>query len=153
MQELLVGMVISSIIIGMMYTIYVQINEQMLGHNKNQQELMEFNQFRQILSKDMLLAKSIEGSNEKEFKLTFNKEDYTYTLNENMIIRDRNNSVKDTFNLVFTRMEIKEDDKDGAQGNKTLLLTTKLLGEEIILFESKSIANANQINDLYLNEY
>ncbi|WP_298487859.1 hypothetical protein [uncultured Maribacter sp.] len=137
----------------MMYTIYEHINKQLLGHNRDQQGLMIYNQFRQVLCKDVLFASTMEESNNNTFKLVFREETYTYKMYKNKIIRDTDNGMKDTFNLSFVRMKIEETITEENKRKKALFLTTRVLGEEITLFEEKNDTNANYINNLYLNGY
>lgn len=152
-QELVVSLVISSIIIGMIYTIFIHINKQLIGYNDDQQELMIFNQFRQVLGKDILFATHIEQNDPKEFTIVFSNDSYSYKITKNSIIRDRNNGLKDTFNLEVTKIELTNNKVEEMLLDKAIRLHTRLMGEEIILFEGKIESNANRINELYLNEH
>ncbi len=152
-QELVVSLVISSIIIGMMYTLYIHVNKQLIGYNDDQRELMIFNQFRQVLCKDVLLATHIELNNTREFTIVFPNDSYSYRITKNSIIRNRNNGFKDTFNLEVTQIELTNDKVEEMSVDKAIRLHTRLMGEEIILFEGKTGSNANRINEFYLNEH
>lgn len=149
-QELLIGLVISAIIIGMTYTIYLQINKQLYVYQHNQEELMEFNQFRQVFSKDILLCQYFELVNSKELKVVFPKEKYVYTFKKNLVVREREENIKDTFKLTVTQLIQKEAIEDFAN-YQTIRLHTRLLQEEVELFESKKEAIAVQINKEFVN--
>lgn len=152
MQELLVSLVISSLIIGMVYTIYAQLNKQLFSYSQDQEEIMVFNQFRHIVSKDISLAKSIDKTGDEELEVIFPDKSHTYTFKYGQVIRDRENNIKDTFEIAIQKMELNQE-VTGTVGDQTLTLTTSLLDEDIVLFENKSRSIADKINDLYLNEH
>lgn len=152
MQELLVGLVVSSLIIGMMYTIYAQINKQLFVYKAQQDELMTFNQFKQLLSNDVQRAKQIEKQNDGSLVLTFSDERYTYTMKEKFVIRNRNNGIRDTLAIAITKMDLDLASTEDSE-YQTLRMTTHLLDEEIVLFEAKRTSVAERINALFLDEY
>lgn len=152
MQELLVGLVVSSLIIGMMYTIYAQINKQLFVYKAQQDELMTFNQFKQLLSNDVQRSKQIEKQNDGSLVLTFSDERYTYTMKEKFVIRNRNNGIRDTLAIAITKMDLDLASTEDSE-YQTLRMTTHLLDEEIVLFEAKRTSVAERINALFLDEY
>lgn len=147
-QELLVTMVISSLIMGMVYVIYVQIHKQLYTFSEYGQQQMDYNQFKTVLASDIFYAKNIERYGESGLKLCFGKEEYQYLFLRNMVVRDRQGEAMDTFNIKTTSFEFEEK-----EDYRTLRLGAQIQGEPLTIFEAKEIEVADDINQMYCNEY
>jgi type II secretory pathway component PulJ len=144
-QELLVGLVVSSLIMGMIYGIYVQLNKQLVTYDLTRQELMVFNQFKQLLASDFALANSIEQTGNTTITFDFSDKEYTYQFLSNVAIRTRENNVKDTFAIAIMDFDLNTN----PNSFHTLVVHTRLMNETIQLYESKEIELASQINKMY----
>jgi hypothetical protein len=149
-QELLIGMVISAIIIGMTYTIYAQINKQLYVYQQNQDEIMEFNQFRQVFSKDIALCQYFKLLNNRELCLVFSNGNYAYRFENSQVVREREEGIKDTFKLSVAQLVVKEEIGTISK-HQTVQVHTSLLQEKIELFESKKEPIAITINNLFVD--
>ncbi|UII80122.1 type II secretion system protein J [Flagellimonas sp. CMM7] len=144
MQELLVAMVISSLIIGLVYSIYVQLNKQLYSYSVRQQEMVVFEQFKQVLASDIFKAMAIEKSSENNLRIAFRDGEHNYLFLMDKVVRNRKDMVKDTFHLAFSEVALKQN-----KNHTSIELTTILGGEPFTLFEGKEISAANRINSIY----
>lgn len=148
-QELLIGLVISSIIIGMVYTIYVQFNKQLITYSKDQSITMEFNQFRQVLSKDIYYCKDFSFNNDDELELIFSENVFTYKFLKDKIVRKRNN-IEDEFQLPNGKIVYKYHIE---QGYKEVEVFLQVFNREVILFENKIVPLDIRMNEFLISEY
>lgn len=148
--ELVIGLVISSIVISMVYVIYENISKQMIEYSLQQEELMEYNQFQSILFKDIKLAKELVIIDQKHIRLDMQSKQIDYFFYRDNIVRKSN--AKETFNLKVLGVEFNNREKV-LEEQQTIKLKTSLLGQEIIVFEEKPISRAKQINNYFLSEY
>ena len=151
-QELLVGLVISSLIIGFVYGIYVQLGKQMMAYQNDQEAHMHHNQFRQILAKDVHLGEVIVAQDANSFSVQRKGTEHRYTIMKDIIVRNRPNGIRDTFFIRARDFELKEVTNTDHTG-QALLVETELFGETITLFESKWQSVANRINERYIDGY
>lgn len=145
-QELLIGLVISSIVIGMVYTIYVQFNKKLIMYGKDQSEIMEFNQFRQVFAKDICFAKDFSVE-DNELRIDFFDAVYVYKFLDNKIIRTRN-TVEDVFKISGSKVFFKN-----YKEFKMVSVSLKLLNENVTLVENKKMPIDVRLNELFVNEY
>ena len=127
MLELVIGMVISSLVITMVYVIYDNLSRQVVVYADQQDDLMAYNQFQNLFSKDVQLSKSIDIDDDKHIVLeVFNKEvhyffktekiirkaeaiDTTAERNYNFLVRNYNKeyAIKSMLNTYGTRVVVK----------------------------------------------
>lgn len=148
--EMIIGLTISSIIIAMVYLIYSNISRQMVSYTQQQNELMEYNQFQNVWSREIQLAKRINAETLREIRLELNKQHIEYRLEESQIIRE--SKTVDTFDI-----PVKEVTITLKQGKKVdhqiFIIKTELLGQEMTIFEEKQLTVAQKINEYFLNEH
>lgn len=106
---------------------------------------MVFNQFKQLFSADVALAKSIEQTGNRSLSLNFSDKQYTYKFLSNAVIRTRENKLKDTLTLAIIDFDFNTE----SSTSQKIVLNTKLMNETVQLFEAKEIELATQINDRY----
>jgi hypothetical protein len=123
----------------------VQLNKQLVTYDVTRQELMVFNQFKQLLSYDVALAKSIEQTGSNALIFNFSEKSYTYQFLNDAVIRTRENNLKDTFSIAIIDMRFNKKSKTF----QALELRTKLMNENILLYEAKEAELATQINAMY----
>ena len=144
-QELLIAMVISSLIIGMVYGIYVQLNKQLYTYSRHQQQMVVFNQFKQVLASDLFFAKSIEEDLDNRLTIKFREGgEHGYLFLHNKVVRNRDGVLKDTFDLNVSDFTLNHN-----ESYSNIALTTELDGELITIFEGKEITIADRINSMY----
>ncbi|WP_136464894.1 PilW family protein [Flagellimonas onchidii] len=143
-QELLVAMVISSLIIGMVYAIYVQLNKQLYTYGRHQEEMVSFNQFKHVLATDLFLGLAIEKETENRLTIRFRQGEHGYLFLEDKVIRNREGALQDTFDLGISGFELKAN-----ESYMGIALTTKMDGEPITIYEAKEIPIADRINSMY----
>lgn len=96
--ELLIGMIISSIVIGFGYAAYSLIYKQYLGYKNVKERLVETAQLNQILSNDLLNAENISFDENTLSLLKKNPNILQYQFLDTLILR-KENEVTDTFRI------------------------------------------------------
>lgn len=99
LMELLVGMIISSIVIGFGYGTYALVYKQYLSYKTVKKEIVEAMQLNSILNSDFAAAENILFN---ENKLTIDKKDniyLQYDFNDSIVLR-KENEITDTFKIV-----------------------------------------------------
>lgn len=150
MMEMMVGLVISSLVISMVYIIYENISKQVSQYYSDQNELMEYNQFQSLFSKDIRLAKGLQIINDNQIIVDLFSEKATYFFEKDYILRKT--KVLDTFHIKVVALEVGRKDEITSK-NKNIRLKTELLDQEIIIFEEKEIALAERLNRYLLIEH
>ena len=144
-QELLIAMVVSSLIMGMMYAIYVQLNQQLYAYRDYAQEQMEYNQFKSILASDLFHAHEIEAMEDNVIKLGFKEgRTHEYHFFAHRVVRERTDVLRDTFAIGITAFHWEEN-----QWGTRLRLETELGGIPITMTEVMETPIADQINKMY----
>jgi len=143
--ELTLGLLIVSLVIGMVYFIYTNITQQIMIYSKNQEVLVGYHRFQEVFSRDVKLSKNIEFQ-DKQIEIDIFAEKITYTVKENKIIRHAR--VNDTFNIKVSDVSYKMNDKLITKYN-TIKLSTEVLGRNVVFFEFKPIPVSKKINEYY----
>ena len=150
MLELVIGMVISSLVISMVYVIYDNISRQVIEYTKQQDDLVEYHQFQSLFSKDVQLSKSIDIDNDKHIALEVKNKEIHYFFEKERIIRK--SVTIDTFNLKVLEVEFNQNKKI-EEKYQLMKLKIEMLGTSLDLFESKEISLAMRMNNYLLDEY
>ncbi|WP_132066316.1 PulJ/GspJ family protein, partial [Aquimarina spinulae] len=87
MLELVIGMVISSLVITMVYVIYDNLSRQVVVYADQQDDLMTYNQFQNLFSKDVQLSTSIDIDDDKHIVLESANKEIHYFFKTEKIIR------------------------------------------------------------------
>ncbi|MDO6758568.1 prepilin-type N-terminal cleavage/methylation domain-containing protein [Tamlana sp. 2_MG-2023] len=148
--ELVVGMAISSIIISMVYLIYTNITRQITVYTFHQAELMEYNQFQNVLAIDVKMCRQLSYVDHKHIKLNMATNDIDYFFREGLVIRK--SMTQDTFKIKVKEIALNTNEYIHDE-YKTIRLTMSLLGEDVMVFEEKKIALAEQLNNFFLDGY
>lgn len=123
----------------------------MVSHINNSNSIMEFNQFRQVLSKDIFLSQDIELKND-ELKIRYAKKTFKYSFRNNKVVRLLGSNQSE-FTVRTDKPVITELNK-GKYSYKIFKLNVYILNDTIILFESKRNPVDKEINKLlFQNEY
>ncbi|MEB3346037.1 hypothetical protein U6A24_11225 [Aquimarina gracilis] len=150
MLELVIGMVISSLVVTMVYFIYDNLSRQVVEYSKQQDELMEYNMFQRLLSKDIQLSKELKVVDDEHVVFdNFNKEVHYFFQKERII---RKETSIDTFNIKTLSVDFKQSDKIDEK-YQLIRLKTEILGANFEIFESKEVSIAKRMNDYLLNEH
>jgi len=149
-MELVIGLAISSIIISMVYLIYSNISKQVIEYSVQQDELMEYNQFQNVLSADIRLCKQLIAIDKMSLRLAMADEKIHYFFEKEYSIRK--GKTQDTFRIQVKNMELSSKDRV-EEDYQMVRLKTTLLGQEIIVFEEKKISLAERLNNYFLSEY
>lgn len=96
--ELLIGMIISSIVIGFCYLSYSIIYKQYMSYKILKLEIVETIQFNSILNSDFIKAETVVFGDNKLILNSTNRSSLQYDLMDNYILR-KDGEVTDTFNL------------------------------------------------------
>lgn len=150
MLELVIGMVISSLVISMVYVIYDNISRQVIEYTKQQDDLVEYHQFQSLFSKDVQLSKSIDIDNDKHIALEVKNKEIHYFFEKEKIIRK--SVTIDTFNLKVLEVEFNQNKKI-EEKYQLMKLKIEMLGTSLDLFESKEISLAMRMNNYLLDEH
>ncbi|MBR9855992.1 MAG: hypothetical protein GYB37_15730 [Algicola sp.] len=146
-QELLVAMLVSSLIIGMIYTIYAQLNKQLYAYRDSYVERMEYQQFKKVLATDVFMGHTVERYGSNSIGIHFRKDTYTYVFLKDMVVRNRN-GVKDTFDIKIASIKM-----DVTERYISIWLNAFVEDEPILIYEAKETVLADKINKEYINEY
>jgi prepilin-type N-terminal cleavage/methylation domain-containing protein len=96
--ELLIGMIISSIVIGFGYAAYSLIYKQYLSYKQVKEKVVEITLFKQVLSTDMQQAAIISFSENTLSLLNKNKNPLEYHFYDDFIVR-KEKELSDTFKI------------------------------------------------------
>ena len=149
-MELIIGLVISSVIITMVYQIFTNISRQIVQYAKDQNELREFNQFQQLFYADIHLCKQLLFVNQSHIKLMMRENEIDYFFKDSLI--QRLGKAKDNFAINVLEVIFNSNDKV-SEDYQTIKLKTNILGEEVVIFEVKKISLAAQLNSYFLSEH
>lgn len=150
MLELMIGMVISSLIITMVYYIYDNLSKQVVMYTRQQNDLALYNQFQSFLSKDIRLSNTIAITDNSVALMHYNKE-IKYTFLKDKIIRKAEKTI-DTFGIKVLGVTLNETEKI-EERYQFVKLKLNVIGTTIDFFESKEISLASRINKHFLNEH
>lgn len=103
LMELLVGMIISSIVIGFCYMSYSIIYKQYKSYKILKLEIVETIQLNSILNTDFINAETVLFDNDKLILNSANRSQLQYDFNDNYILR-KDGEVTDTFKLSATEI-------------------------------------------------
>ncbi len=142
--ELVIGMVVSSLVISMVYSIYDNISRQMIQYKNQQDELMEYNQFQSIFHKDIKWSNEIVTMDSEKIALRGTSDTIVYNFLDNAIIRKATASL-DTFGIRVINVTY-PDKEEGVKNYEIIELTTRLLNNDVTIFESKRNTLATRIN-------
>ena len=135
LMELLIGMIISSIIIGFSYSGYRIIYSQFLDHKKVKKSILETAAINSILNNDFSNAQLIWTNDENQLDVYYNdKRELHYEFQDEYILR-RDNEIIDTFNIGAQNIQKKilfGNDYDYKN------LTTEFSFESVILGEKET---------------
>lgn len=145
-QELLVTMVVSSLVMGMVYAIYVQLNKQLYAFSEYGQQQMEYNQFKAVLASDIFFAQSMEKQGENGLTIHFREGNREYQFLKDMTVRHGKGEPRDTFAIETLSVEVAEND-----GYTSLKLNVVMGGQPLTIFEAKEVQVADQMNQMYGN--
>lgn len=149
MMEVLIGLLVSSLVIGMVYFIYSNLSGQIFTYINQQDEIMEYNQFQNLWHTDVRLSKQLTVDSPKQVSLTMPLQDVTYIFENEYILRKAQRL--DTFNIKTSKVEISKDEQS-SPSYYTIKLFTTLLEQEVTIFEEKRVHLADQINDQFIIE-
>ncbi|GAA4272070.1 hypothetical protein GCM10022258_13640 [Aquimarina gracilis] len=134
----------------MVYFIYDNLSRQVVEYSKQQDELMEYNMFQRLLSKDIQLSKELKVVDDEHVVFdNFNKEVHYFFQKERII---RKETSIDTFNIKTLSVDFKQSDKIDEK-YQLIRLKTEILGANFEIFESKEVSIAKRMNDYLLNEH
>jgi prepilin-type N-terminal cleavage/methylation domain-containing protein len=98
LMELLIGMIISSIVIGFGYATYSLIYKQYLGYKDVKEKIVELTQLDHVLRTDLITAEIISFNDNKLFLSGKDFKIVQYHFQDSLIVRTAN-EVKDTFQV------------------------------------------------------
>lgn len=150
MLELVMAMVISSLVISMVYVIYDNLSRQVIVYSKQQDELMAYNQFQAIFSKEVQLSKSLQIPTDNSIVLSVNDKEVRYVFEKQGVLRK--GETIETFMMPIVAVNFNQKETIEEQ-YRLLKFKTILLGTEVDFFESKEISLAERINTYLLSEY
>lgn len=146
--EALISLMLISIIIGLIYSLFTVVGRQMTLYEKENNEVVEYNLFNNVIKRDIERSNNYKILDNKVFLLDYLDNSITYHIYNGLIIRS--NQVKiDTFNFQIRNhsfIELKNHKK------AVIELEISLLRKSIFAnyFLKKDITNV--INDNYLYE-
>lgn len=143
--ELTIGLLIVSLVIGMVYFIYNNITQQIVSYSKDQEALIVYHQFQDVFSRDVKLSKNISFQ-DKRIEIHIFAEKITYNVRENEIIR--NGKIQDTFDIKVADVTYKVNRKS-INKYQTIKFSTEVLGRKVDFFEFKSLPVSQKINEFY----
>ncbi|WP_108808719.1 PulJ/GspJ family protein [Aquimarina spinulae] len=150
MLELVIGMVISSLVITMVYVIYDNLSRQVVVYADQQDDLMTYNQFQNLFSKDVQLSTSIDIDDDKHIVLESANKEIHYFFKTEKIIRKA--EAVDTFNIKVLEVLFDQNEKI-EEKYQIIKLKIEILGTSFDFFESKEISLASRMNNYLLDEY
>jgi len=150
MLELVIGMVISSLVITMVYFIYDNLSRQVIVYGQQQDQLMEYTMFQSLFSKDIKLSKTFEVIDDHNIAIEVLDEDVHYFFQKERIIRK--GIALDTFNIKVLKISFDQNEKI-EEKYKLIKLKTEVLGATFDVFESKEISLAKRMNTYLLDEH
>lgn len=145
-QELLVTMVVSSLVMGIVYAIYVQLNKHLYAFGEYGQQQMEYNQFKAVLASDIFFAQSIEKQRENGLTIHLREENREYHFLKDMVIRHGKGEPRDSFAIETLSLEVVEN-----ESYTFLKLDMVMGGQPLTIFEAKEVQVADQMNQMYGN--
>jgi prepilin-type N-terminal cleavage/methylation domain-containing protein len=104
--ELLIGMIISSIVIGFGYAAYSLIYKQYLAYKHVKEKVVEITLLNHVLSTDMLNAEIISFNENTLSLVGTNQNSLQYLFQDTLIVRTEN-ELTDTFNI--SALNVKTD--------------------------------------------
>lgn len=147
-QELLVTMIVSSLVMGMVYAIYVQLNKQLNAFSEYGQQQMEYNQFKTELASDIFFAQRIEKQRQDGLIFHLKEGNRKYEFLEDMIVRHVQEVQRDTFFIETRSLEVVEN-----ESYTFLKLDVVIGGQPLTIFEAKEVQVVDKINLMYGDEY
>lgn len=151
--ELLVGMIISSIVIGFCYMSYSIIYKQYLNYKILRKEIVETIQLNSILNTGFVNAETVEFNSNRLVFNSQNGSQLQYDFTNNFIIR-KDREVIDTFKLAATNV-IAKDYMESEQSAMAIIndfaFDAKIAGETVHFHFTKNYSAEILVNNSILN--
>ena len=151
--DVLAGMVIMSIVVGMVFGIFNMVNRQTQDFQKLRIELNEFVLMQSDLQRQIDACENIYQV-PSGFVLESQNTELKYFLSEGTLLRQTENG-RSTLHPAATKIEVEFEEEPKAEQSLItgVEITTKLRDTELNAHFSKEYSNADKINYLLLNEH
>lgn len=145
------GMVVMSLIVGMVFYLFTAANKQLFDYTKSRNELNQFLTFEHQLKWDFNRANEVVRT-PTGFKIQLNEESINYYLIDNLIIRNQKHSndtlSTDLHEIEFQFVQQKERNTEVIDG---VLIKTGILDKEMEFQLNSSVDPAQKINTTLLH--
>lgn len=149
--ETIITLLISAILIGFIYQLYLVVSFQFQNYNTTQTEMGEYNGFITLLTRDFKKASRVIAANDEKLELEFPDRIITYDFDDNKIIR--RTGINDTFNFPVSEVLWNRWSPENLVKEETVEFNTELLGRKLKFFETKKVGMSQIIENMFPNEY
>ncbi len=125
--ELLVAMIITGIVVGITYQVYIMANRQFNSYKSGNEKLSQIIVFKGLLHTDFFQSSSVSKSLEKGIEVVYSDKKILYEWNDKYLLRN-DNGLRDTFFINIRSSEMKFH-------NFIQMKTNGLLDELVLVFE------------------
>ncbi len=150
-METVITLVVSSIIIGVVYQVYLIVSLQFRSYQNDQRIVLEYSQLNTLFTRDFTTCQKILEVNNQEIHLKFPGKDIRYHFLKGQVIRE--GVYKDTFALNVKDVDWNSWSKENPLKIESITIQTELLGRDLEIFESKPVEISTVIEKTFQNEY
>lgn len=150
-METVITLVVSSIIIAIVYQVYIIVSLQFRGYQNEQMIVLEYNQLNTLFTRDITTCQKILEVNDQGVHLKFPNKDIKYQFLKGLVIRE--GIYKDTFALNVKDVDWNSWSEENTLKSESIKIQIELLGRDLEIFESKPVEISTVIEKTFQNEY
>lgn len=149
--EIVISLAIMSIIVAMVYSIYVTISEQLYQYSAETELINEHNRAHASLKRDLYNATKISSVGEETIQIVKPLDTVLYKIFNKELIRINSNA-SDTLKTKVNSIRVQTDQDELGVSFKSILLAYELLGQPLESRYYKNYGVAEDINMIFFKD-
>ncbi len=145
--EIVISLAIMSIIIAIVYSIYVMMAEQLFGYSRTTDQINDYNQTHYMIKSDLFYSNQLLKLQDG-LRLITSKDTVDYHLIDSKLVR-ATSKVVDTFSVPIQSFKLETEQEGITQKTKAVFVNYELLGVPIEAVYFKNYGISEDINTLF----